>query len=307
MAEVAMAKERDNSRLMIFGEVLFDHFPDGSVILGGAPFNVAWHLQAFGLSPLFISRVGNDPLGQQIKMYMSEWGMSTRGLQLDSSHPTGTVDVQIDHGEPSYNIVEKCAYDFIDRSAIPPLADRGYLYHGTLAIRNTVSEEALKAIKDEHNLSIFVDINLRPPWWNMACVNVALTDSHWAKLNEDELRKITPEENASEDIERLAAELVSNFALEGVIITQGKRGAFVLTAAGERFTIAPEPNNNVVDTVGAGDAFSSILLLGLVRRWPLPLTIKRAQQFASRVVGIRGATISNMEFYQPLIDNWKLY
>lgn len=165
-----MAKESNNSRLVIFGEVLFDHFPDGSVVLGGAPFNVAWHLQAFGLSPLFISRVGNDPLGQQIKTHMSEWGMSTCGLQLDSSHPTGTVDVQIDRGEPSYNIVEGCAYDFIDRSALPSMRDRGFLYHGTLAIRNSVSEKTLKAIKDEHNLSIFVDINLRPPWWNRKSV-----------------------------------------------------------------------------------------------------------------------------------------
>lgn len=302
-----MAKERDGSRLMVFGEVLFDHFPDGSVVLGGAPFNVAWHLQAFGLSPLFISRVGNDPLGRQIKTHMTEWGMNTSGLQLDSFHPTGTVDVTIEHGEPAYDIVEGCAYDFIDRDAIPPLADRGFLYHGTLAIRNGVSEEALKVIKEEHSFSIFVDVNLRPPWWNMACVNVALTDSHWVKLNEDELREIASKESANEGIERLAAELVANFALEGVIITQGKRGAFVLTAAGERFTIAPKPNNNIVDTVGAGDAFSSILILGLVRKWPLQLTIKRAQQFASQIVTIRGATINNIEFYQPLIDSWELY
>lgn len=50
----------------IFGEVLFDHFPDGSRVLGGAPFNVAWHTQAFGLAPCFISRIGNDPAGYEI-------------------------------------------------------------------------------------------------------------------------------------------------------------------------------------------------------------------------------------------------
>ena len=36
---------------LIFGEVLFDQFEDGSSVLGGAPFNVAWHLQAFGMQP----------------------------------------------------------------------------------------------------------------------------------------------------------------------------------------------------------------------------------------------------------------
>ena len=37
----------------VFGEVLFDVFPDGKQVLGGAPFNVAWHLQAFGIAPYF--------------------------------------------------------------------------------------------------------------------------------------------------------------------------------------------------------------------------------------------------------------
>ena len=37
------------ARAIIFGEVLFDTFPDGTAVLGGAPFNVAWHLQGFGL------------------------------------------------------------------------------------------------------------------------------------------------------------------------------------------------------------------------------------------------------------------
>ena len=56
-----------SNKLCIFGEVLFDVFPDGHQVLGGAPFNVAWHLQAFGQSPFFISRVGNDPQGKEIR------------------------------------------------------------------------------------------------------------------------------------------------------------------------------------------------------------------------------------------------
>lgn len=72
-----------NQSVIIFGEVLFDCFPDGNVILGGAPFNVAWNLQAFGLSPLFISRIGDDSYGITIKEAMQNWGMDLRGLQLD--------------------------------------------------------------------------------------------------------------------------------------------------------------------------------------------------------------------------------
>ena len=125
--------------LVIFGEVLFDRFPDGSRILGGAPFNVAWHCQAFGLSPLLISRVGNDPLGREVRSAMIAWGMDTSGLQLDSTHATGVVDVDIHDGEPSYNIVEDSAWDFIDNQATPAIDNQGILYHGSLATRNPVS------------------------------------------------------------------------------------------------------------------------------------------------------------------------
>ena len=62
-------------RVVVFGEVLFDRFPDGSEILGGAPFNVAWNLQAFDVQPLLVSRVGKDRLGRRILGAMSEWGM----------------------------------------------------------------------------------------------------------------------------------------------------------------------------------------------------------------------------------------
>ncbi len=111
----------EQRRPVIFGEVLFDRFPDGSLVLGGAPFNVAWHLQAFGQAPLLISRVGDDPLGRQVRGAMLDWGMDTAGLQLDSAHATGTVEVRFDHGEPSYGPwPPACA----DGSAAPAICDR---------------------------------------------------------------------------------------------------------------------------------------------------------------------------------------
>src|SRR5574343_1279323 len=103
---------------LIFGEVLFDHFPDGSRVLGGAPFNVAWHLQAFGLAPCFISRVGHDAEGQEIADLMAGWGMRRDWLQSDAHHATGSVQVSIDDGEPAYEIVKDSAYEFIDLDLI---------------------------------------------------------------------------------------------------------------------------------------------------------------------------------------------
>ncbi|RLJ20866.1 hypothetical protein DJ031_04880 [bacterium endosymbiont of Escarpia laminata] len=85
-----------DKRLCVFGEVLFDHLPDGARVLGGAPFNVAWHLQAFGQSPCFISRVGRDAEGAKVKTAMTAWGMRIDTLQTDDHLPTGQVSVSIE-------------------------------------------------------------------------------------------------------------------------------------------------------------------------------------------------------------------
>jgi fructokinase len=289
------------NRPIIFGEVLFDCFPDGSRVLGGAPFNVAWHLQAFGAEPLFISRVGNDPMGRQIRDAMLQWGMDTSGLQLDSTHPTGTVEVTFIDNEPQYEIVEQRAWDFIDADSLPPLPSAGILYHGSLALRNEVSSAALDKIKHATSSPVFVDVNLRPPWWNAITIDKALSGSRWIKLNADELAKIVPQENdTSGRIDRLLAE--NN--LELLIVTEGEAGALVVTPQGEQDRITPENKTAVVDTVGAGDAFTSVLLLGQIKKWSTKASLKRAQDFASEVVVHRGATISDLDIYKGFSEAW---
>ena len=99
---------------VIFGEVLFDVYPDGKEILGGAPFNVAWHLHAFGAEPLMVSRVGADKRGERIRECMEAWGMITDGIGLDPKNPTGIVQVSYDENrQPHYDIIPEQAFDFI--------------------------------------------------------------------------------------------------------------------------------------------------------------------------------------------------
>ena len=93
--------------IYIFGEVLFDHFPDGKRVLGGAPFNVAWHLQAFGLAPHFISRVGADAEGEAVLAAMRDWGMDTQGVQIDSvSRQVRVTDTVIPLTPHEYQLLE---------------------------------------------------------------------------------------------------------------------------------------------------------------------------------------------------------
>jgi fructokinase len=293
----------NNSRLSIFGEVLFDHFPDGSNIIGGAPFNVAWHLQAFGQAPRFISRIGQDQTGDAIQIAMQTWHMDLSGLQRDSEHPTGTVQVIIEQGEPSYNILPGQAYDYIAAHELDTKDSQGLLYHGSLALRHEVSKQALDVLKRRHHGKVFMDVNLREPWWNKAEVLQWVDDADWVKLNHHELQALQPQ---SLGIKAGMHAFQQAHGLEGLVVTCGKQGALAVTADGEYFDVAPVPALQVIDTVGAGDAFASVLLLGLNLDWSLQLTLERAQSFASALVGQRGAIIRNSDFYQPFIHSWEL-
>jgi len=292
---------------VIFGEVLYDCFPDGKRVLGGAPFNVAWHCQAFGLQPLLISRVGDDPSGEKIQQAMHDWGMSSAGLQIDSQHPSGVVDVRFEQGEPSYTIVENSAWDFIDKSALPALQHNSLFYHGSLALRKPESAAALDYIKQQIKPSVFVDINLRSPWWKLPQIKQMMADAQWLKLNQHELAQVQPDmtAEAAADDETLL-KLLQQYQLELLIVTRGEQGVVACDIQGTISRVVPQALNRVEDTVGAGDAFSSVLLLGQYLQWPLVTRLQRAQQFASAVVGLQGATTSDTAFYQHFIDAWQL-
>ena len=292
----------NSSSPIIFGEVLFDCFPEGENVLGGAPFNVAWHCQAFGLQPLLISRIGDDLLGGKVITAMRDWGMKTDGLQIDSEHATGRVNVSFHNDEPSYEIIENSAWDFIDNHVLPQLDKDSILYHGSLALRSPVSAQCLEAIKQSTSSSIFVDVNLRTPWWNISDIYHSIQNSQWLKINADELNILSPEKDSCKN---KAQHLLTKLHLDLIVVTQGASGAFALTPK-DTFQVHPEKTINIVDTVGAGDAFTSVLLLGLLKLWPLDTTIKRAQQFASQVVGLRGATTQHKDFYEPFIKDWSL-
>jgi fructokinase len=284
---------------IIFGEVLFDCFPTGDQVLGGAPFNVAWHLQALGDDPLFISRIGNDEKGEQIVNAMTEWGMARLALQTDSIHPTGQVQVNFVDGEPSYSITPNCAYDFIDQTALDSIPPAGILYHGSLGLRNDVSRDTLSSLLENTNCSVFLDVNLRPPWFSKQDVVEQLRHAYWVKLNEHELRQLG---FTAPTLEQAMEAMQSDFPVQHLIVTRGEQGAIVRTRQGALHTVAPQSATQIVDTVGAGDAFCAMYIHGLIHQWPISEILNKAQQFASQVVSIRGATPNQLSFYQDFIN-----
>ncbi|MBW9257138.1 MAG: carbohydrate kinase [Candidatus Thiodiazotropha sp. (ex. Lucinisca nassula)] len=291
----------NNKKLIIYGEVLYDCFPNREQVLGGAPFNVAWHLQAFGLSPYFVSRVGRDAEGERILQAMSDWGMATDGVQQDEEHPTGRVMITLDQGEPSYEIMADAAYDFIDPIILNSLGC-DMLYHGSLGLRNRVARSALERLKQNGAESVFLDVNLRPPWWQRESVLLWVKQADWLKLNQDELHQL---DGGSGDLHEQALAFKQKHDLTGLIVTQGAQGAFVLADQPSPLQVVPEASQETVDSVGAGDAFTAVMLLGLSSHWQLDLTLQRAQSFASAIVGKRGATVSSAKFYADFMSRWE--
>ena len=287
---------------LIFGEVLFDCFPDGHRVLGGAPFNVAWNLQAFGLHPVVVSSVGDDDAGREIREKMTSWGLNTECLQTDPSHPTGRVRVELNRGEPHFTILPDQAYDHIAPPGGGLQHAPSFLYHGSLALRHDVSRSTLFLLKHKYQCPVFVDVNLRSPWWDADSVHEMMRDATWLKLNEVELDSLFP---GQDNLEKRCGEILERFNLEAIFVTLGKSGAVALNHKNNFCSVAPYESTTVVDTVGAGDGFASVLLLGLMEGWLLDATLQRAQEFASGVVGQRGAITDNTKFYASFCNRWQ--
>lgn len=290
-------------RPVLFGETLYDHFADGQSVLGGAPFNVAWHLQAFGMSPLLISRIGDDDPGRQILAVMQDWGMDTAGIQVDAQHRTGVVNVTLVGAEPRYEIVADRAYDHIDSRQLPALDEAVMLYHGTLACRSGTSRETLEYLRSAQSMPRFVDINLRAPHYNHASMLQLIQGASWLKLNAAEFKEII---SAISDRTQANKDFLETFDLDGLVITRAEEGAEIRTRDGSRFFVRPSETIQITDTVGAGDGFSSVLMIGQLKGWSLQDSLARANEFAQAVIGVRGATVADINFYQDFRRDWGL-
>jgi fructokinase len=250
--------------------------------------------------------VGDDAEGEEIRAAMRGWGMDSSGLQTDRERPTGKVMVRIENAEPAYDIVENCAYDAIDSGAIevsPAARDCEFLYHGSLALRAEPSRSALRQLEATGRKTVFIDVNLRSPWWRLEQVQEMLRSASWVKLNRDELDLLG--RNGSGGVLE-PAQFVREYDLRGLLLTLGASGAVLHARDGGPVEVGPRGEIDLVDTVGAGDAFASVMILGLLSQWPTQLTLRRAQDFASCIVGRRGATVSDPSFYRPFIEDWKL-
>lgn len=285
---------------LIFGEALFDVFPDGTRVLGGAPFNVAWNLHQLGQAACFVGGVGEDAAGQEIHQRMAAIGMDDRGLYHHPSAATGQVRVELQDGEPAYTIVPDQAYDAVPADWANQLPDTTpLLYHGTLALRSG-NRDLLERLQARVQ-GRFVDANLRAPWYQPEDVLTLIHGADVVKLNADEAAILAPDATTGDRAFALLERAAIGSAL---IITHGAEGAAIHSADGESWQAPAPVVEGFRDAVGAGDAFASVAIIGLQNDWPWPTTLERALYFAATVCGLQGATTIDTEFYRRAARSW---
>ncbi|MEM7374052.1 MAG: carbohydrate kinase [Bacteroidota bacterium] len=254
-------------KIISYGEILWDII-EGKHYIGGAPFNFAAHMAQCGADVAMISRLGKDELGQQAFREVESLSVDTRYIQWDTEYPTGTVDVFLQDGQPSYTIHPGVAYDYVDFEQLKAnaflKAEVDVFGFGTLAQRDQMSRDTLTQIFQHRSFRhVFYDVNLRKDCYHAEIVKQSVPHSTVLKLNDEEVPIISDFLfGRKEDMEHFARRVASEYDQEIVIITAGAKGCYVFHDG--RYALVPGRAVEVVDTVGAGDSFSAAFLFQYV-------------------------------------------
>lgn len=268
------------SPVLVLGEALVDEFHDGAVA-GGAPFNVARSLAALGASVRFVSRIGADDAASRLVLdSAARFGLDVADIQRDAVHATGRVSVHEEGGGHRFEIHADAAWDHLDP---PGAVGSGIVYFGSLAQRNVVSRATIRAIVKRAAGQRLLDLNLRPGTDTPALAAESLMLADWVKINEDELDRLLAW------FEPALPDLMSRFALQGLLVTHGASGYAMYGEGGSLLTSAEgSVQPDFVDSVGAGDGFTAMLLAGLSLGRDLGAILQLANRYAAMICGVRG-------------------
>jgi len=270
------------------GETLWDLLPAGEFI-GGAPFNVAAHASRLGARARLVSRVGNDARGEAARRMAGRHGVDLGLLQTDAVLPTGWARVRLDDGGVAhYEIPGPAAWDAIEATpgAVDAAAKADALVYGTLAQRDGRARSAVQRLIAAARYRVY-DPNLREPHVDRDIALTSLQQADLVKLNEEECRTFARWIRCDAGPEPLHAALRQQFGVRALCITLGERGA-LLFHGGRRYQ-QPAVAIDVVDTVGAGDAFLAMLCIELLHRSEPATALRRAARLAAYVASRPGA------------------
>ena len=256
-----MSKEMTIPPVICFGEVLWDMLPEGPQP-GGAPLNVAYHLNKRGVKANIFSKIGNDLYGQQLSSLIHSWGIGRDFLQIDTKYPTSQVLAKMNGTEASYEIVFPVAWDFIERvnGSGPIINNSTYFIYGSLASRSEFTRSTLFDLLENDCIKVF-DINLRPPFVSRDLLGTLLTKADIVKFNQAELEMVQSVFGGSFSNEVSQIRFIQEkFSVPEIIVTKGEFGASYHKNQAVYHAWGNEVK--VHDTIGSGDSFLAAFIAG---------------------------------------------
>lgn len=279
-------------KLLSFGEIIWDIFPNGEHI-GGAPLNFAAHAAMQGADAYILSGIGDDALGKRAVSEIKKLGVKTEHICV-CNRPTGQCRVMLDkNGIPSYTLMHDTAYDYISLPNITAADGFDVLYFGTLALRGENNIKTLHTLMKKTTFShIFCDLNIRAPFYSRENILFCLENADIIKISDEELPTVsrTIFNRNFTTIEETAKEIFNRFCHRGdekLIITKGADGSYAYQNGKEYYCNAVK--TTTVSTVGAGDSFGATLLIQLLNGRELSDALAIASQVSAFVVSSEGA------------------
>lgn len=275
--------------IVCFGEVLWDVFPTHKKI-GGAPLNVALRLQSLGNNVSIITRIGDDPKGEEIADFIKANGVKTNNIQIDATLETGEVDVILDQsGSATYTINANRAWDNLQvtETALKTTQQADAFIFGSLVARDMTSRATLYKLLEVAKYKI-LDINLRAPHYTIDVLNELMYAADFIKFNDDEIFEIAESMHfKSESLEENIQFIAKQMDTASICVTKGSHGAILYY--NETFYYNKGYQIKVVDTVGAGDSFLASLISKLINNNNPQAAIDYACAVGALVAGSEGA------------------
>ena len=261
--------------------------------VGGCPTNISVGTRRLGLRSALLTALGDDQVGDFVLAFLNREGVETRYIPRKPGKRTSAVIMAIQPPDrfPLTFYREGCAdrelttgdVDAapVDRSAIVLLTGTGLSHEPGRSATFHAAERAGAV-----GAQVFVDVDYRPDQWPS---RAAFASSMQQLLRHASLVIGTEEEIAAaadvDDVEGAIA-AVKGSTSAPVVIKRGARGATLVQGA-SRTDIAPFPIE-VLNVLGAGDAFASGLIAGIRRGWPLERAIRMGNATGAIVVTRHG-------------------
>lgn len=283
-------------RIVSVGEILWDVIGDCEY-LGGAPLNFAAHARQLGHEVFLLSAVGEDDRGRRALEGLREREISTEFVQALRGKDTGIAEVELDtDGKPMFRIVRPAAYDFVELDPaqlrrITELQPQ-WIYLGTLYhMSGHAMASTLRLLETVPAARRFYDVNLRDGNWNLGLVERLSAQASVVKLSDSEAEFLDAAVNAGgqgSSMEDFCRRWSGQYGCKTICVTFGERGCAIFKD--DVYCEVPGFKVKVVDTVGAGDAFSAAFVHGIEQGWDAEITGRFANAVGALVASRSGAT-----------------